>query len=667
MVQMSVEQQECYRSALGSDQREERQLLPDITAKSLAVTQLLKDVENRQQRSYETSNEDDDGHSSLGDLDITAGGEKNDVWNDDTEQMDDPVGDMITDRLNEGTIPNFGYQNYVKQRMQCKHFIEDPSFDWTHILSMRNFRAIRKALLGAWATDRDRMDNDSSMKFLREIFLLQLITTYAIGDIALRTTAWLMMMAFIFIVHILIDVKELHQGFVQLLGSNRIRTITNFMSRSRVFWRQITETIHTDYLWGDHFQGRTIVWSEKERLPKFRRKHIALIRINKERKQNAKTTRRLDRDIKRSKRKGLLEDAAEAVIVNEAKLLLQTRKVELDATAKELNQKPPTYLPTNLNVYENEDGACSNNPALSDATNGHIEAVRFCHKMVFLREQEVQEANQPTDIPNDVSITHTTSDSVDHIEVVSKDACVMPYNVAEYNGDNSTTCSDFPSIGEHWNETDEDTVSYADSVSTSEQALPWLAVGAKIGEKLLNSRKLQRVVANPDQIQKTLPGEAMKLIDGMEISEEANEIAAELLMKKSKSAKRKQKEEKEKHLKQDLALLKRPVHGMWSSPGVTPPTKARPLMQTPSRFAVIEMPKSFDDPTFSKSSSPSRLQNDLLGQPSVDRQQKELSRLALIEKGVRIIVPLFSPDPNISISTKSSSFYQMVRCNMHLL
>jgi len=656
---MSLEQQQCYRNKTpNEDELEEQQ-------KNVAINKLLAEVENRH-NSYETSYEDEEDHSSLGDPALTGGEDGIDGWNKENKQLEDPVGDMITDRLNEGSIPYFGYQNYVRQRKQQQQgdlSEEDTSFDWTHILCVRNFRALRKMMLGAWETNHNnRLDGHSSMRFLQEIFLVVLVSAYAISDVAVRATSWLLMLAFMFVVHALIDVDEMRHGLVELLGSKHVERFTNGMNQCRTYWKRIMKTIHTDFLWGDYFQGRTIVWSEEERLPKFRRKHITLIRINRERKQNAKTTRRLERDIKRSRRKGLIGDGAEAVIVNEAKVLLQTRKIELDATAKELNQKPPTYFPTSVRLQEEEEGerASIKNLSRSDATNGHLGALRFCHKMVFLREQEAQQAKQENVSTIDVSITHTTSDSVDHIEVVSKGVDKTPY--PEESDDDSTACSDFPSIGEHWNcDSDEDdSISYADSASTSEQALPWIAVGAKIGEKLLKSRKLHRVVAHPDELQKSLPNEAKKLIQGMDISDEANEIAFDLLIEKSKSAELKKKLEKERDLKQEMELLKRPVHGMWSPPGTTPPVKARPQMGgTPSRFAVIEMPTSFNDTSFEPPSPPAKLQNGLLMQPSIDRQPQQLNRLTLIEKGVRIIVPLFSPDPNISSSVKSSSFYQM--------
>ncbi len=678
MVQMSLEQQQCYyrnktpnaRQQQHQPAEEEQQILfPDISiSKNAAVNKLLAEVEGRHhQNSYESSYEDDDDQSSSGDPILLTPGEDN--GSGDKKQLDDPVGDMITTRLNEGSIPNFGYQNYLRQRQQQQGIItvEDTSFDWTHILCIRNFRALRKMISDAWKSDNNCVERNSSMKFLKEIFLILLVVAYAINDVLVRTTSWLFMLTFIFVANALIDINELHRGLVKVLGENRVQQINYGMNKCRDYWKRIMETIHTNYLWGDYFQGRFIVWSEEDRLPKFRRKHITLIRINKERKQNAKTTRRLERDIKRSRRKGLIEDAAEAVIVNEAKILLQNRKKELDATAKELNQKPPTYFPANVALQqeeeeEEEEKASLNNLSRSHATNGHLEALRFCHKMVFLRVQEMQQMKQEIDSTNDVSITHTTSDSVDNIEVVSKEASMLPCRVSEQSDDYSTACSDFPSIGEHWNsESEEDSISYADSVSTSEQALPWLAVGAKIGEKLLKSRKLQRVVANPDELQKSLPNEAMKLIDGMDISDKANEIASDLLIKKSTSAELKKKLEKERDLKQGMELLKRPVHGMWSSPGAAPPVKARPQMRgTPSRFAVIEMPTSFNDTSFEPPSPPARVQNGLLTQSSFDRQSKQLNRLTLIEKGVRIIVPMFSPDPNISISVKTSSFYQMV-------
>ena len=661
MVQMSLEQQQCYRNRptpkinnKQPQQEEEQEILfADLDAKNAAVKKLLFDVENRQHQSssYETSYENsyEDDNSSVGDSTLTASEDGSHGW-DEEKELEDPVGDMITERLNEGSIPYFGYQNYLRQRQQQQqqqgNFTEEDttSFDWSHILCVRNVRALRKMILCAWETENNPLEGNSSMKFLQEIFLVVLVLAYSINDVVLRTASWVLMLTFMSIVHTLIDVNELHQGLVTLLGSDRVQQITNGVNQFRMYWKGIMKTVHTDFLWGDYLQGRLIAWSEDERLPKFRRKHITLIHIKRERKRNAKTTRRLERDIKRSKRKGLIENAAETVIKNEAKLLLENKKKELEAATKELNQKPPTFFPASICLQEEkeQEETSPNKLSRSDATNGHLEALRFCHKMVFFREREekAHQVKEETSSTKDVSITHTTLDSVDHIEVISKDVGMLSCIVAEESDDGSTACSDFPSIGEHWNsESDDDTISYDDSVSTSEQALPWLAVGAKIGEKLLKSRQLQRVVANPEAIKKSLP----------DITDKANEIASDLEMK----------QEKERDMKQDMELLKRPVHGMWSSPGAKPlvKDKAKPQIQgtpTRSRFAVIEMPTSFNDTSFEPPSPPAKLvRNGLFKQPPVDR-------LTPIEKGVRIFVPMFSPDPNISISAKDSSFYQMV-------
>ena len=161
---MSLEQQQCYRNKTpNEDELEEQQ-------KNVAINKLLAEVENRH-NSYETSYEDEEDHSSLGDPALTGGEDGIDGWNKENKQLEDPVGDMITDRLNEGSIPYFGYQNYLRQRKQQQQgdlTEEDTSFDWTHILCVRNFRALRKMMLGAWETNHNnRLDGHSSMRFLQ--------------------------------------------------------------------------------------------------------------------------------------------------------------------------------------------------------------------------------------------------------------------------------------------------------------------------------------------------------------------------------------------------------------------------------------------------------------------------------------------------------------------
>ena len=664
------------------------------------------------------------------------------------KRPDDPVGDIITNMLNEGSIPYFGYRNYCQQQLHQQQqrqqmmtrggkdtiiteVEEIDKFDWNHILCMRNFRAIRKFIVdsASWmmtttSTTTDtttnngqhryhRQHNDEGtssssppssiimMRFLQEVFLVQLVMVYIVSDIVLRSTMWFVMLTIMLLVHTLVDIDEIIQGLITLIGSKRVSKLINVTDQCRNYWEQMMKMIHTDFLWGDYLQGRTIVWSEEDRLPKFRRKHMTLIRIIKERRENAKSIRRIERQSKRTKRKGLIENAAEAVIVDEAKILLLARKGELDAAARELNQKPPTYFPTNVTLENNKDDeekeeTASSIHQRSDATNGHLEALSFCHRMVFLRDQEaqrqqkynVQEAQQQlrTEQENDkMLVSIASAGSTDNnIEVVSKEINLSPSDrasVDDNDNDDSTACSDFPSVGVHYDsDSDGDSVSYASSVSSSSQALPWLAVGAKIGEKLLKSRKLQRVVANPDEIQKTIPNEALKLIDDMDIPDEVKENATEMLVTRSPSVSKRleqqreeKRREKEAQQKQDAMKLKHPVHGMWTSPSpvTTTPGKVTRIMSPPrkdktpnTKFPVIEMPTSFNDPSFSSpvpAERPNQTVSLFKSTSPIDRQPKKINRLAPIEKGVRIVVPLFSPDPNNSITMNASSFYQMVR------
>ena len=650
------------------------------------------------------------------------------------KRPEDPVGDIITDMLNEGSIPYFGYRNYCQHHHQQQQMTvmkeELDNFDWNHILCMRNFRAIRKFIVdsASWmmttstaTTDtttngqhRYHQQNDEGtsssspssitmMRFLQEIFLVQLVMVYSVSDIVLRSTMWFVMLTIMLLVHTLVDMDEIYQGIVTLIGSKRVSKFINVTDQFRKYWEQMMKTIHTDFLWGDYLQGRTIIWSEEDRLPKFRRKHMTVIRIIKERRENAKSIRRIERQSKRSKRKGLIESAAEAVIVDEAKILLLAKKSELDAAARELNQKPPTYFPTIVTLENNnkdddekkeeeEETTASSIRERSDATNGHLEALRFCHTMVFLREQEaqqqqkynVQEAQHQLRIEQEndkMLVSIASAGSADNnIEVVSKEINLSPLDrasVDDDDNDESTACSDFPSVGVHYDsDSDDDSASYASTVSSSSQALPWLAVGAKIGEKLLKSRKLQRVVANPDEIQKTIPNEALKLIDDMDIPDEVKENATEMLVTRSPYVSKRleqKRREKEAQQKQDTMKLKHPVHGMWTSPGpmTTTPGKVTRDMSPPrnektpnSKFPVIEMPASFNDPSFSSpvpAERPNQTNSLFKSTPPIDRQPKKIKRLAPIEKGVRIVVPLFSPDPNNSITMNASSFYQMVR------
>ena len=220
---MSLEQQQCYRNRptpkisnrqLPQQNDEQEILFADLDAKNAAVKKLLFEVENRQRQSssyensYETSYEDD--NSSVGDSTLTASEDGSHRW-DEEKELEDPVGDMITDRLNEGSIPYFGYQNYLRlrqqQQQQGKFTEQDTSFDWTHIVCVRNVRALRNMILCAWETDNNPLEGNSSLEFLQEIFLVVLVLAYAINDVVLRTASWVFMLVFMSIVHTLIDVN----------------------------------------------------------------------------------------------------------------------------------------------------------------------------------------------------------------------------------------------------------------------------------------------------------------------------------------------------------------------------------------------------------------------------------------------------------------------------
>ena len=631
---------------------EEEQLIPRYLKYSANNNKIVVQMNSILEGENSENDDDDDSHvNSLGDMIDGL---------DKKEELEDPVGDIIAAMLNEESVPYFTYQNYLQQqRMLNSNTIANHTIDWTHILSVRNIRAVRRLILNIIRSDNDG-GQSSTIKFLLEIFLVAFVMVYSVSDIALRTTFWVGMMTFMWIVRILIDLDEIHHGLVELIGSKWVERLTSGTKQCQEYSLKVMEVIHTVFLWGDYFQGRTIIWSEEDRLPKFRRKHMALIRINKERRENAKTIRRLGRVKKLSKRKkDLIEGAAETAVLDEVKILLLAKKQELDASMKELNQKPPTYFPTSVQMEKEGETSINHHPC-NNATNGHMEALRFCHKMVFLRDQEAQQ--QPKSSEQEIektilSIMHTSSDWVDHdIEVVSNEVNVSSYRVDdEVESDTSTAVSDYPSIGDHWDsETDGDSLSHASSVSASDQALPWIAVGAKIGGKLLKSRKLQRVVANPDELQKTIPIDALKLFDGEDAT---NKLPSSLSEQGEKQPEKGQQ-------KQEMVPIKRPVHRMWTDPGQKPGNvnMATPKKQgAPSRFPVIEMPTSFNDTSFSAPSPAKKSNNNisLFKETPIDRQKRNY-RLAPIEKGVRIVVPLFSPDPNISITVKSNSFYQMV-------
>ncbi|KAL7542915.1 hypothetical protein ACHAXR_012357 [Thalassiosira sp. AJA248-18] len=511
-----------------------------------------------------------------------------DVWRE-KNQRDDPVGDVITNMLNEGKVPYFGYsKSLIKSSVEPATY----GFKLSPLFSARNYRAMRTLILATWNNgisaslfgEQGNMDHESqSMRFLLESFAVCYIAIYSVNDIVLRSLSEFTFFTVLGTVGaLLFELEEVKYASLSLISSATSYLPVQLVHKCNAVARGITNILERELLWGYRFEGRILFWSDEERLIKFRRKHRRLMATNNERRQNRKDRKKSRKERKRREKRGEPFSILEIEMMEKE---IQTKE-QLEDASKQLTLKPPTFFSDKVDVQLISDISLR-----TDATKLHLQSLQYCHKMIVIDSQD-QASVKPVEImatlnDNRISaISHRSTISPrEAIEVVDPfpdvgsdinldnhfqpdDALSTNTSVTSYSV-NYDDQSDYSS-GE---EDDMDSLGSYASESTT-RSMPWMVVGAKIGHKILTARKLRRVIANPDAAQKLIPDEAKKLIDDLN-----NDISPESCPSPEKANSWEGPEADTRGVmsprkpglpqsnSMDLPEMKPPVHGMWTSAG----------------------------------------------------------------------------------------------------
>jgi hypothetical protein len=279
---------------------------------------------------------------------------------------------------------------------------------------------------------------------------------------------------------------------------------------------ELSKFVERTFFWGNRFQGRILLWSDEETLFKFRKEHGRLLTLIKKLKRNRKERRNLRKEKRRRHRWG------EAFTkVDMEKMAAENDAGErLKASIDELARKSPTFFRNNADSLD---------PGIimrHNATKRHMESLLFCQKMISSAQEQLD--------PKPVSIqmeSNSNGDigtpllSKDTIEVVDQfpdiyladnfQALHDDGSDGSLTNDHSDIFTDDSSSSSFEDDGDDSSTNTRSSDSTA-RSMPWIRVGAKIGHKLLGSRRLQRVIANPDAAQKLISEEAKKFIGEFE-------------------------------------------------------------------------------------------------------------------------------------------------------
>ena len=442
------------------------------------------------------------------------------------KKRDDPLGDLLTQMLNDGRVPHFGYRRMKPASPQAA--VVDDSFRLFPLFTSRNGRAIRKLFRALWdreyhscKTLREHLlvkRECQTMRFILESFVVIYIAIYSLNDIVLRSVSEFVLVAMLWMIStFLLNVEEVKNASRSFARSYVPHFLTVFIGRfSSLVW-EVFYFVERTLLWGNRFQGRILLWSDEETLLKFRKGHSRLLTLYYNLKQNRKDRRKTRKEKRKRDKRG------EAFTTLEIEKMVAEYNAgeRLMADIRKFARKPPTFFRENSGCLE---------PGIimrHDATKRHMESLQFCQKiMSSLLAKEEQEDIKPVSIHtasngNGDSAAHSSEFSPkDTVEVVDQFPAIY-LDVENDRSDESLTLdlSYDLDIDSSWDddeddEDDEDESSTITNTSDSTaRSMPWLVVGAKIGHKLLNSRRLQRVIANPDAAKKLIPEEAKKLFD----------------------------------------------------------------------------------------------------------------------------------------------------------
>jgi hypothetical protein len=420
-------------------------------------------------------------------------------------------------------VPHFGYRRTKPSSPQAV----DDSFRLFPLFTSRNGRAIRKLFLALWnreyhscKTLREQLlvkRECQTMRFILESFLVIYIAIYSLNDIVLRAVSEFVLVVMLWMIFTFLlnmeEVKDASRSFKSYVPHSSFVFIERFSS---LVW-EVFYFVERTLLWGNRFQGRILLWSDEETLFKFRKGHSRLLTLYNNLKQN----RRDRQKTRREKRKRDKRGEAFTDLEIEKMAAEYDAGERLKADIRKFARKPPTFFLENAGCLE---------PGIimrHNATKRHMESLQFCQKILSSLAQE-QEDIKPVSIQ---TASNGHGDSAAHsselspkvsVEVVDQFPAIYlddSHNELDNNRSDeslSLDLSDDSDIDSSWDDDEDDEDESSTTTNTSDStahSMPWLVVGAKIGHKLLNSRRLQRVIANPDAAQKLIPEEAKKLFD----------------------------------------------------------------------------------------------------------------------------------------------------------
>lgn len=433
-----------------------------------------------------------------------SGSEGSDYFFDNNDEIDDPVGDLITQMLNDGRVPGFGYHNRTQNNVADD---EDFSRLTLPIISRRNYIVIRNFLTTIcsreyWTNeeqllhDRPR-ESPRTMRFILESFALSYVIVYSLNDMILRFIYGNTVSAVCWVIStFLFDVESVQDYIFQVLRSLIPQCCIDFVC-----------FIEGKLLWGDRFQGRILLWNDEETLLKFRSDHGRLLTLQNELRQNRRARKQSRLEKRRKRRRGEVLTTVDMVRMAEE----ESEKERLQAAIIEYTRTAPTFF---HNQIESLNGIEIRHPA----TQRHMDALQFCQKMISVEveEQSVKPVSLETTSNGNQSSSNKAIQVVDDFPDIHLDKSDESDSIdlSQIFSDESSSLED-----------DADSLSgMSNNSGSTSLSMPWMVVGAKIGQKLLNSRKLQRVIANPDAAQKLISHEAKKLIGGINetISDESD-------------------------------------------------------------------------------------------------------------------------------------------------
>ena len=694
-----------------------------------------------------------------------------DDWETDGMSLrkSDPVGECITQLLNEGKVPYFGY---------CHHFNNNNAIQnndvgmmmigfSSPILSTANYYACKRlaSKLFSWTqqhNNKERLINEVDTKssfgwFLIETMAAVYIAVYALNDVTLRFTMSSFYIAIITILSAIVDVNELQYVVLLVIQKITPKSLQTIMLKWVCAILSSYHNLESSLLYGSQFKNRVLPWRDEERIVKFRRKHLNTMKLHTERRRNRRARRKFRTEMRKKERRGMLFDDYDVDNMHKENIIKET----LDRAIQELRKKPPTYFSSRELCLTSKYHA-----TISDTTRCHFHSLEYCHRIIFQQYANSAKAEVPKKKPVSITTSRRMTNSLplsspveaieledqfpdiqvntgdDYGEIHSHCGSVSSsgtqYSLPsqydfkednqyfEYDSDSDEDESLLDGEDENTSSGDEDELSQvSDGSGEVVNKMDWITVGAKIGSKILQSRQVHRVISNPSR--KILPEEAKKLMDGIQSvqSEERFESSLKTSTFDSQYSKTSKTStdadtisEATKSTEVSLPQPKRPVHGMWTSAGsaskassqygaVTLPVNnlpARKIFASSTQESVELVRESSDGRngdkleternalsngsqfTFQNLNTPYNLRqvtslpsngayapkNELTPKASnlvanktppqtstSSNSSNPTTRLAPMEKGVKIVVPLFAPNVNRRINNELSGFFQM--------